>query len=294
MVVMERGLIFNIQRFSVHDGPGLRTTVFLKGCPARCPWCHNPESQSHAPELLIFPERCVDCGTCREVCSHGTDAAACTACGTCAEACPADARQLAGRRVDASEVLEVVTRDRVFYEESGGGVTFSGGEPFAQPAFLRQLLQGAKVAGLQTAVDTCGFAPRDLFLELAPLVDLFLYDLKVLDPARHVAMVGVPLAPILANLQALAASGARIWLRVPIVPSLTDAPAGLEEMARLAATLRTVTRVSLLPYHAIGAGKFRRLHKTYLLDGIIPPSGDRMTELAAIFRARGLDVRIGG
>lgn len=291
---MERGLVFNIQRFSVHDGPGLRTTVFLKGCPARCPWCHNPESQSHAPELLTFPERCIDCGTCRDVCPHGTNPADCTACGDCAEACPAGARQVAGTEMSVAEVIELVTRDRVFYEESGGGVTFSGGEPLAQPAFLRALLEAARREGLSTAVDTCGFAGRDLLLRLAPLVDLFLYDLKMLDPERHLRIIGIPLAPILANLDALAKAGSAIWVRVPIVPSVNDNEAELDGLARLAASLRGVRRVSLLPYHAIGAGKFRRLHKDYELAHIAPPDRERMEHIAGLFRARGLDARIGG
>lgn len=290
---MAPGLVFNIQRFSVHDGPGLRTTVFLKGCPARCPWCHNPESQVHAPELLTFPERCIDCGTCRQVCPHGTNVTECTACGTCADACPAGAREIAGRLMEVREVMEIVARDRAFYDESGGGVTFSGGEPLAQPGFLRALVAAAREAGLRTAVDTCGFASRDLLLELARSVDLFLYDLKLLDPKRHQELVGVPLAPILSNLHALADTGARIWLRVPIVPSFTDTEEDLEAIARLASSLATVRRVSLLPYHAIGAGKFKRLRKTYDLERLVPPSGDRMKELAGIFRARGLDVRIG-
>jgi pyruvate formate lyase activating enzyme len=291
---MERGFVFNIQRFSVHDGPGLRTTVFLKGCPARCPWCHNPESQSHAPELLTFPERCIDCGTCRGVCPHGTDPARCTACGRCAEACPANAREIAGREMTVNDVMEVVTRDRVFYEESGGGVTFSGGEPFAQPAFLRALLVAARREGLATAVDTCGFAGRDLLLELAPFVDLFLYDLKMLDPERHLRVIGVPLAPILSNLEAIAAGASRIWLRVPIVPSFTDSESDLQALAALAASHGAIRQISLLPYHATGMGKFRRLHKDYELAHISPPDRERMEHIAGLFRARGLDARIGG
>jgi pyruvate formate lyase activating enzyme len=276
---MERGLVFNIQRFSVHDG---------------CPWCHNPESQSHAPELLTFPERCIDCGTCRDVCPHGTDPAQCAACGECAEACPSGARQIAGREMTVAEVMEVVTRDRVFYEESDGGVTFSGGEPFAQPAFLRALLTSARREGLSTAVDTCGFAKRELLLDLAPLVDLFLYDLKMLDPDRHLQVIGVPLTPILSNLEALARAGRAVWLRVPIVPSFTDGDADLDALAGLAASLPGIRQVSLLPYHKIGAGKFRRLHKDYELAHLAPPDRERMQHIAGLFRARGLDARIGG
>ncbi len=291
---MASGLVFNIQRFSVHDGPGLRTTVFLKGCPARCPWCHNPESRLRAPELLQFAERCIDCGTCREVCPHGTDPALCTACGTCAGACPADARQLAGTLMDSGEVMEIVARDRVFYDESGGGVTFSGGEPLAQPAFLRALLAAARGAGIRTAVDTCGFASRDLLLEIAPSVDLFLYDVKILDPKRHQEVVGLPLDPILTNLQALDASGASICLRVPIVPSLTDTPENLRAIADLVLSLPGVSRLSLLPYHSLGAAKCARLNTTYTLDRVAPPTVDRMNALAGFFRARGMDARVGG
>lgn len=291
---MESGLVFNIQRFSVHDGPGLRTTVFLKGCPAHCPWCHNPESQSHVPELLSFPERCIDCGTCRSVCPHGTDPALCTACGVCAEACPAEARQVAGRIMTVGDVLDVVSRDRIFYEESGGGVTFSGGEPFAQPAFLRALLAASKQAGLSTVVDTCGSVARRMLLDAAPLVDLFLFDLKMLDAERHVKVIGVPLAPILANLEALASANHAIWVRVPIVPSFTDADRDLAAIAALAASLPAVRRVSLLPYHAIGAGKFARLRKDYELAHIAPPDRRRMEQIAGLFSARGLDARIGG
>jgi pyruvate formate lyase activating enzyme len=228
------------------------------------------------------------------VCPHGTDPAQCTACGQCAEACPATARQLAGTAMSVADVMEVVTRDRVFYEESAGGVTFSGGEPFAQPGFLRALLTAAKHEGLSTAVDTCGFAGHDLLLGLAPLVDLFLYDLKMLDPDRHLRVIGVPLAPILSNLEALAKAGSAVWLRVPIVPSFTDGKADLEALARLACSLPAVRRVCLLPYHAIGAGKFRRLHKDYELAHLAPPDRERMQDIAGLFRVRGVEAHIGG
>jgi pyruvate formate lyase activating enzyme len=291
---MDPGLVFDIQRFSVHDGPGIRTTVFLKGCPARCPWCHNPESQSFKEELLRFPERCVECGRCREVCPNGTDAARCTACGACASECPADARRLAGRRMTVEEIIADVARDRVFYDESGGGVTFSGGEPFAQSAFLLALLRAAREAGLSTAVDTCGFVAPGVLLAAAALVDLFLYDLKGLEALRHREIIGLPLKPILDNLDALGRAGARVWLRIPIVPAFTDDRAALEEAARLAGANRAVERVHLLPYHPSGTGKFRRLGRPYALDATAAPSASRMAELADIFRSRGIDTRIGG
>jgi pyruvate formate lyase activating enzyme len=290
---MASGLVFNIQRFCVHDGPGIRTTVFLKGCPAHCPWCHNPESQSPDPELLLFPERCIECGTCVEVCPHGTDPGSCDACGTCAGECPTDARRLAGRRMTADEVVQDVTRDRPFYRSSGGGVTFSGGEPFAQPEFLRELLALSKEAGLHTAVDTCGAVSRRLLFELAPLIDLFLYDVKLLSRESHREVVGLAPRPILENLRALAACGAAIWLRLPIVSGMTDSREALDQVGRLAAQLG-IERAHLLPYHATGAQKWRRLGRPGPDNGFHPPSSATLESLAAILRAHGLETRIGG
>jgi pyruvate formate lyase activating enzyme len=291
-----RGRIFDVQRFSLHDGPGIRTTVFLKGCPARCLWCHNPESQSFAPEVLVVETRCVSCGTCQTVCPHGAPppgSGLCTACGACVEACPAGARRLAGRETTVDAVMEEVLRDRVFYEESGGGVTFSGGEPLAQPEFLRALLRVCRDAGIRTAVDTCGFAPRDRLLALAPLVDLFLFDVKLVDDARHRALTGLPVAPILGNLEALVATHENVWIRVPVVPGHTDAEEDVAATAGLVAGLAGVRQVSLLPYHPTGAAKARRLGRDYPLQALAPPSPERLAQLAALFHEHGLAVRIG-
>ncbi len=291
-----RGRIFDVQRFSVHDGPGIRTTVFLKGCPARCLWCHNPESQSFAPEVLVVETRCVSCGTCKTVCPHGAPppgSGLCTACGACVEECPAGARRLAGRDTTVDEVIEEVLRDRVFYEESGGGVTFSGGEPLAQPEFLRALLEACRDAGIPSAVDTCGFAPRERLLALAPLVDLFLFDVKLVDDARHRDLTGLPIAPILENLQALAAVHGNVWIRIPVVPGHTDAEDDVAATAAMVAGLPGVRQVSLLPYHSTGAAKARRLGREYPLDTLAPPSPERLDALAALFREHGLAVRIG-
>jgi pyruvate formate lyase activating enzyme len=291
------GLVFNVQRYSLHDGPGIRTTVFLKGCPARCLWCHNPEGQSFAPEILVVETRCASCGTCAAACPHGAPppgSGLCTACGACVEACPAGARQLAGREMTVDAVVDEVLRDRVFYEESGGGVTFSGGEPLAQPEFLAGLLAACRAAGIHTAVDTCGFSPRERLLVLASLVDLFLFDVKLLDDARHRALTGLPAAPILDNLRALAAVHANVWIRVPVVPGYTDAEADIAATAALVAGLPGVRRVSLLPYHRTGTQKARRLGRTSPLDIPAPPSPGRLDTLAALFRERGLPVQIGG
>lgn len=293
----DRGRVFDVQRYSLHDGPGIRTTVFLKGCPLECLWCHNPESQSFSPEVLVSGARCLSCGTCATVCAHGAPppgSGRCTACGACVEACPAGARQLAGRQATVGEVMQEVLRDRLFYDESGGGVTFSGGEPLAQPEFLTALLDACRAAGIHTAVDTCGFAPRERLLALVPRVDLFLFDVKLVDDARHRALTGVPSAPILANLRALAASGATVWIRVPIVPGLTDADADLAAAAELVAALPGSHRVSLLPYHRTGSAKARRLGRALPALEVEPPSRDRLEELASLFRHRGLVTNIGG
>jgi pyruvate formate lyase activating enzyme len=291
------GRVFNVQRFSLHDGPGIRTTVFLKGCPARCTWCHNPESQSFEPEVLTVETRCADCGTCRSVCPHGAPppgSTLCTACGECVEACPTGARQLVGREVTVAEVLDEVLRDRVFFETSGGGVTFSGGEPLSQPAFLEGLLGDARDHALHTAVDTCGFAPRGVLLDLAPRVDLFLFDVKLPDDERHREATGLPSAPILTNLRALVDVHPAVWIRVPVVPGHTDAPGDVDAIAALVADLPRPCPVSLLPFHATGAAKARRLGQPSPLESLAPPSPVHLEALAGPFRDRGLAVSIGG
>lgn len=293
------GRIFNIQRFAVHDGPGLRTTVFFKGCPARCPWCHNPESQSPDPELIRAPERCISCGSCTLACPHGLcpdgmDPTRCARCTCCADVCPTGARQLAGRSVSVAQVLADVESDRIFFERSNGGLTCSGGEPLSQPRFLQALLEAAKSRGLATCVDTCGAGSRRILLAIAPLTDLFLYDLKTMDEQRHREYTGVPLAPILGNLAALAAVHHNIWIRIPIVPGFTDDEAGLARAAETIASMPGVRHVHLLPYHRQGSVKFQRLGRPYTLSNVMPPEPERMEALAGLFRRRGLETHFGG
>ncbi|MBM4017818.1 MAG: glycyl-radical enzyme activating protein [Planctomycetes bacterium] len=294
------GIVFDIQRYAVHDGPGIRTTVFLKGCPLDCWWCHNPESQSAQPQIVVMEGRCVRCGECVKVCPQGEAGAAaadrprCTACGACVAACPAGARRMAGARMTVEEVLAEVLKDRLFYEESGGGATFSGGEPLFQPQFLHGLLQACRSAGLPTAVDTCGFAPWDDLRAVVPLTDLFLYDLKGADEQSHAHHTGVPSGPILDNLRALGAVHDNIWIRIPVLPGINDDDAQVDAMARLAASAGGVRRVNLLPYHKTGVHKFRQLGRAYRLERLAPPSPERMEDVAARFRAFGLRVRVGG
>ena len=300
---METGVVFNLQKYSVQDGPGIRTTVFLKGCPLACVWCHNPESQSARPELTFSERRCLSCGECRLACSQADalpsatplppQPVECTTCGQCIQACPTEARQLVGRRWTVAEVLAEVVKDRIFYDQSAGGVTFSGGEPLAHPAFLKALLTACRRRGLRTAVDTCGFASEQVLTHVARLTDLFLFDLKLMDDAQHRHYTGVSNVPILANLRALSQIHDHLWLRVPLIPGVNDDAAHLDAVARLAASLPSVRQVSVLPYHKFGAEKARRLGMESPLPGVEPPSSEQVERVVAQFRAHGLNAKAG-
>ncbi len=298
------GLVFDVQRFSLHDGPGIRTTVFLKGCPLSCRWCHNPEGMGTAPEILITPDRCIECGACVDACPHGLPsgvgsgwAAAkelCEACGLCADACPTGARRLVGHQVSVEGLVDQVMRDRVFYAESGGGVTFSGGEPLRQAEFVLSCLEALKGLEIHTAVDTCGLVERDDLLRAAAIADLFLYDIKHADPATHAEWSGAPNGRILENLAALAAVHDEIWVRVPVVPGVNDDAVNLRQTAALAASLPGVRRVSLLPYHGLGEGKRQRAGASRTPFTAASPGAERMREITTIFEAAGLPTMIGG
>ena len=276
--------IFDIQKFSIHDGPGIRTTVFFKGCPLHCLWCHNPESHTAAPELFFTAEKCTGCGTCIRVCPagahaltpaglHTLDRSRCTRCGRCAEQCPAEALALCGRTMQLSEVLSEVRKDRAFYENSGGGMTLSGGEPMAQFPFVRALCEAAKNApGIpHIALETCGFAPEAQFRELLPWVDLFLFDIKTLLPEKHLRYTGVPLAPILDTLRFLDQAGATLALRCPLIPGLNDTEEELQRIAGLADGLSHAQSIDLEPYHPLGEAKSVRLGRTPAYTAPFPP-----------------------
>jgi pyruvate formate lyase activating enzyme len=293
-----RGLVFDIQRFSVHDGPGIRTTVFLKGCPLRCAWCHNPESHVARPELMVLESRCIHCGTCREVCperiKHGGEKAVCVVCGTCVEACPTGARQIAGREIGVDDLVRELRRDRIFYDDSGGGVTFSGGEPLSQFDFLRAALIAARAEGFHTAVDTCGYGSKERLLEIAGHTDLFLYDLKLWDSEAHYRYTGVPNTGILENLRALGSVHPAIWIRIPVIPGVNDDLTNMDQTARFVATIPGVRQVNLLPFHRTGIQKFARLGRPFSFPDLEPPSREALAVLAKTFVERGVDTRIGG
>ena len=300
------GTIFDIRRFSVHDGPGLRTTVFFKGCPLRCLWCHNPESQHRRPELLYWAERCTKCQACVASCAQGAirwdgdrpvrDVEKCTLSGACVEACYSDARQIAGTRMTVEDVMSEIRRDIPFYEGSSvrGGATFSGGEPLLQPDFLLALLQACKASEIHTALDTSGFAKWETIDRVRPLVDLFLYDLKLMDPLRHRKYTLVFNTRILDNLRRLSTLGHNIIVRVPVIPGINDDVGNLQALGRFAADLPGLNRIDLLPYHHAAMNKYERLHRTYRLPNLHTPSEDHLAEIAGVLEGYGLQVHIGG
>jgi len=302
---VREGMIFHIQKYSLHDGPGIRTTVFLKGCPLRCQWCHNPEGQSSEPEIALWPSRCqAECYECLSVCDERalskSDSSIvlarekCNLCGRCVEVCPSQAIELAGRRWRVEEVMTEVTKDLVFYEASGGGVTFSGGEPLHQPAFLEALLEESKKRHIHTAVDTCGHVRPAVLDSVAARVDLFLYDLKIMDERKHRHFTGRSNRIVLENLRKLDGQKKEVTIRIPLLPGIND---GQEELGLLLKFLRSLShihRLSLLPYHELGKAKARRFSVAWKALSIHPPSADLIAEVKEKLESSGFQVTVGG
>jgi len=295
------GYVFDIQRFSIHDGPGIRTTVFMSGCPLRCVWCHNPEGMSRGPLLSFVAEKCVGCGYCFRVCpreahrmadgaSHVLDRAACRACGACAKECSGGALELAGREASVEEVLNEVRRDTAFYESSGGGMTLSGGEPLMQVDFTEALLAAAKADGLHCALETCGHVEYEAFRRVLPHVDLFLYDIKDTDPKRHRKHTGADNTRILANLRALHDAGADIMLRLPIVPGINDRKDHFEGVAALMRALPNLRGAEIMPYHRLGESKRGRFGLRLPAMEVQPPSAETVESWKATLSDSGVRV----
>jgi pyruvate formate lyase activating enzyme len=301
---MKKGLIFDIRRYAIHDGPGIRTTVFFKGCPMRCWWCHNPEGQDSEPELVFRKSRCVGCGICAEKCqrkailpavqSVSIDRRNCVLCEMCSCACPSDALSIAGRHMKVEEVLEEIERDESFYEESGGGVTFSGGEPLMQPKFLESLLTECKRRDIHTTLDTCGFADPRIIDRIRDKVDLFLYDIKIMNDGKHRKYTSVSNQQILRNLKTLAENGSRIVISFPIVPGINDDDKNVDETAKFISSLPSIQQVNLLLYHRAGIEKYKSLGKHYKLNRIQPPSDRKIRSVKNRIEALGIRVGIGG
>ena len=298
----ESGIVFDVKHFAVHDGPGIRTTVFLKGCPLRCLWCHSPESQSPRPEVAYYPNLCIGCGACVEACPHGAQTLGtpkiirerCQGVGRCAEECYAGATIMYGEEATVEELLEEIDKDRLLYKTSGGGVTVSGGEPAMQPGFASALFGAFKERGYHTALDTSGHAEWGVLEKVMADVDLVLYDLKHMDSFTHEEITGVPNRLILANLERAAGSGKTLVVRVPVIPGYNDSPGNFTAMAGFLGGLRGVEAVELLPYHNLGAPKYNALGRGYPLEGLQTPEPEELSVLGRILEAEGLRVVLEG
>jgi pyruvate formate lyase activating enzyme len=298
------GIVFDIKKYALHDGPGIRTTVFFKGCPLRCAWCHNPEGLRAAPQVVYREDRCLGCGDCVASCDRGAltltaggirrDVDRCGGCGSCAAVCPALARELAGRRMAVSQVVGEVLKDQLFYDASGGGVTVSGGEPLAQPEFLLALLEACGHHELHRSVDTSGYAPWETLSAVAAHTDLFLYDLKHMAHEAHKGATGVGNGRILDNLRRLDELGAAIIVRLPLIPGFNDDAAAVGQLCDFITSLTGVDTIHLLPYHDFQATKYRRFGRPYAGHTIAVEPARPLSEVADQVRAAGLTVEIGG
>lgn len=298
---MKKGTVFNIQKFSINDGPGIRTTVFLKGCPLRCLWCHNPESKAAKPELFFDTRKCTVCGRCTIACPnslhiidngiHLFNRDECVACGKCADACFSGSLEVTGEEKSTEEVIKEVLKDKVFYENSGGGMTLSGGEPMYQFEFTYELLKAAKEEGLHICMETCGFAKEENYKKIAGLVDIFLFDYKLTSPELHKKYTGVSNELILSNLKMLDSLGSKTILRCPIIPTVNDTEEHFSGIAETANSLSNILEINIEPYHPLGNGKTEMLGVDYELKDLTFPSDETVAQWIEIIASK-TDVKV--
>jgi pyruvate formate lyase activating enzyme len=297
--------VSNVQRFCVHDGPGIRTVVFFQGCPLRCAWCQNPETLDGTPSLMVNSQKCAGCAACVEACEQKAvyqsadgsirfDRARCTACGACVTSCYYRARELSGRPWAVDGLMKVIGRDRVVYRNSGGGVTLSGGEPLLHPGFARELLRRCKAEGIHTAVETCGAVPWTNIESILEYTDLFLYDIKLVDPVAHQRWMGTSNTAVLENARSLAARGARLIPRVPLIPQVNDGEEEFRAIARFCASLQSGGELHILPFHQVGSSKYELVGKGYRMGEVPEENTERAAACGKIAEECGLRVSIGG
>ena len=296
------GTVFNIQRYSIDDGPGIRTTVFLKGCPLRCPWCSNPESQNPRPELSYRYTSCKKCGACADVCPNGAptltedgiriDRARCVVCGACVKVCLAEALKISGESMTTDKVFKVIRKDAVYYETSGGGVTCSGGEILSQPDFVASVFSRCKEEGMHTCADTSGYGSPEALDKVLAHTDLVYFDLKLADAQKHRELIGVPPDLILRNLRAIAARGIPTVIRVPLVPTYNDSDENLRAIAALTAEIVPDATVHILPYHKYGANKYAAVGMRYALDDLAENTPENLARARDVFESRSLKCEV--
>jgi pyruvate formate lyase activating enzyme len=302
---MSDTLIFDIKRYAINDGPGIRVVVFFKGCNLHCAWCHNPESISGKPEKMYSPAKCIKCGTCVAACPEKaiklttrgitTDATLCTMCGRCAEACPTKAIEMSGKPMSVPEIMEIIEKERPFFDQSGGGVTFSGGEPLLHEKMLIRLLDECGRRGIHRAVDTAGHVKTETLLNVARQTDLFLYDMKMMDPDLHEKWTGVRNDLILYNLKILAETGANIIIRIPLIGGVNDGEKNIRQTAAYIAGLAGERKeVHLLPYHPVAQNKYMKLGRPFDFEALSAPGGESRERCIAIFLEYGINASVGG
>jgi pyruvate formate lyase activating enzyme len=296
-----KGVIFDIKYYAVHDGPGIRTTLFLKGCPLRCIWCHSPESQSATPQLSFYPEKCIDCRICVELCPKGAIiepgeiySEDCDLCGKCVTSCYSNAIQLIGRSITVEDALKLVKKDFSFYGRSGGGVTLSGGEPTAQPVFTLNVLKALNEENIHTALDTCGYTDKGILKKLLQYTDLVLYDLKHMNSIVHRELTGHGNEVILSNLKYVSEEPVDLWIRLPLIPGINDDNKNIEKTIEFIKSLKKYDSIDILPYHRLGVSKYKTIKRKYDLMQTKTYDKDALLKIYEKFMEEELKVRVLG